>query len=116
MPELPKLEAGDSIWFATPRLDEANVRGNGTMVSHLAIQVSEIGPGFMKATMPVDDTTRQPVGILHGGATLALMETVGSDKILGVVINYLDMPLSRRYGYGKSGKYGRYGNFGRDKI
>jgi Mrp family chromosome partitioning ATPase len=39
-----------------------------------------------------------------------LMETVGSDKILGVVINYLDMPLSRRYGYGKYGKYGRYGN------
>ena len=43
-----------------------------------------------------------------------LMETVGSDKILGVVINYLDMPLSRRYGYGKYGKYGRYGNYGRD--
>ena len=39
-----------------------------------------------------------------------LMETVGSDKILGVVINYLDMPMSRRYGYGKYGKYGRYGN------
>jgi exopolysaccharide/PEP-CTERM locus tyrosine autokinase len=39
-----------------------------------------------------------------------VMETVGSDKILGVVINYLDMPLSRRYGYGKYGKYGRYGN------
>jgi exopolysaccharide/PEP-CTERM locus tyrosine autokinase len=47
-----------------------------------------------------------------------LMETVGSDKILGVVINYLDMPLSRRYGYGKYGKYsryGRYGNYGREK-
>ena len=39
-----------------------------------------------------------------------LMETVGSDKILGVVINYLDMPMSRRYGYGKYGKYGTYGN------
>ena len=39
-----------------------------------------------------------------------LRETVGSDKILGVVINYLDMPMSRRYGYGKYGKYGRYGN------
>jgi exopolysaccharide/PEP-CTERM locus tyrosine autokinase len=41
-----------------------------------------------------------------------LMDTVGSDKILGVVINYLDMPLSRRYGYGK---YGRYGGYGRGK-
>jgi exopolysaccharide/PEP-CTERM locus tyrosine autokinase len=38
-----------------------------------------------------------------------LMETVGSDKILGVVINYLDMPMSRRYGYGKYSKYGGYG-------
>jgi exopolysaccharide/PEP-CTERM locus tyrosine autokinase len=42
-----------------------------------------------------------------------LMETVGSDKILGVVINYLDMPMSRRYGYGKYGKYGGYG--GKDR-
>jgi exopolysaccharide/PEP-CTERM locus tyrosine autokinase len=41
-----------------------------------------------------------------------LMNTVGSDKILGVVINYLDMPMSKRYGYGK---YGRYGGFGRAK-
>ena len=38
-----------------------------------------------------------------------LMETVGPEKILGVVINYLNMPMSRRYGYGKYGKYGRYG-------
>ena len=38
-----------------------------------------------------------------------LMETVGSEKILGVVINYLNMPMSRRYGYGKYGKYGGYG-------
>ena len=44
-----------------------------------------------------------------------LMETVGSDKFLGVVINYLDMPLSRRYGYGKYGKYGRYGGYGNGK-
>jgi exopolysaccharide/PEP-CTERM locus tyrosine autokinase len=41
-----------------------------------------------------------------------LMATVGSDKILGVVINYLDMPMSRRYGYGKYGKYGKYGEYG----
>jgi len=41
-----------------------------------------------------------------------LIETVGSEKILGVVINYLNMPMSRRYGYGKYGKYGRYGGKG----
>ena len=39
-----------------------------------------------------------------------LMDAVGSNKIIGVVINYLDMPLSRRYGYGKYGRYGVYGN------
>jgi Mrp family chromosome partitioning ATPase len=44
-----------------------------------------------------------------------LMETVGSDKVLGVVINHLNMPLSRRYGYGKYGKYSRYGEYGRGK-
>ena len=44
-----------------------------------------------------------------------LVETVGSEKILGVVINYLDMPLSRRYGYGKYGGYGTYGNGKRGK-
>jgi exopolysaccharide/PEP-CTERM locus tyrosine autokinase len=44
-----------------------------------------------------------------------LMETVGSEKILGVVINYLDMHMSKRYGYGKYEKYGRYGGYGRGK-
>jgi exopolysaccharide/PEP-CTERM locus tyrosine autokinase len=44
-----------------------------------------------------------------------LMETVGPEKIIGVVINYLNMPMSRRYGYGKYGKYGRYGGYGRSK-
>ncbi len=44
-----------------------------------------------------------------------LMETVGSDKVLGVVINHLNMPLSRRYGYGKYGKYSRYGKYGKSK-
>jgi 1,4-dihydroxy-2-naphthoyl-CoA hydrolase len=80
MPETTKSETVEeaSIWFTTPDLEAANLRGNGTMVSHLSIEVSEIGSDFMKATMPVNDTTRQPVGILHGGATMALMETVGS--------------------------------------
>jgi Mrp family chromosome partitioning ATPase len=39
-----------------------------------------------------------------------LMDTVGSEKILGTVINYLDLHVSKRYGYGKYGKYGTYGN------
>jgi exopolysaccharide/PEP-CTERM locus tyrosine autokinase len=43
-----------------------------------------------------------------------LMDIVGSEKILGVVINYLDFYVSKRYGYGKYGSYGRYGRYGRN--
>ena len=71
-------EAADPIWFVTPTVDDANARGANTMVSHLGIRITEVGADYMKATMPVDDTTRQPHGILHGGASLALAETVGS--------------------------------------
>jgi 1,4-dihydroxy-2-naphthoyl-CoA hydrolase len=44
----------------------------------LGIEVLEISPGRVVATMPVDDRTRQPFGILHGGASVALAETVAS--------------------------------------
>ena len=44
-----------------------------------------------------------------------LMEIVGSEKIIGVVINYLNMPLSKRYGYGKYGRYRTYRNGKRGK-
>ena len=48
------------------------------MGEHLGIQFSELGDNYLKATMPVDHRTRQPYGLLHGGASLALAETVGS--------------------------------------
>ncbi|NNE69928.1 MAG: hotdog fold thioesterase [Rhodothermales bacterium] len=66
------------IWFSRPTVEEANRRGEQTMVDHLGIVITEIGPDFLRATMPVDDRTRQPHGILHGGASVALAETVGS--------------------------------------
>jgi len=47
-------------------------------VEHLGIQLVEIGPDFLRATMPVDSRHHQPMGILHGGASVALAETVGS--------------------------------------
>lgn len=49
-----------------------------TLVSHLGIQFTEVGDDYLKATMPVDDRTRQPQGLLHGGASAALAETLGS--------------------------------------
>jgi 1,4-dihydroxy-2-naphthoyl-CoA hydrolase len=50
----------------------------GTMIDHLGIEVVEIGDDWIKARMPVDRRTVQPQGRLHGGASVALAETVGS--------------------------------------
>lgn len=49
-----------------------------TMSSHLGMKWEELGPDFLKITMPVDEKTRQPYGLLHGGASCALAETAGS--------------------------------------
>lgn len=51
---------------------------DGQMARHLGIEMVEVGPDFMTAKMPVDHRTIQRIGILHGGASLALAETVGS--------------------------------------
>ena len=49
----------------------------GNMVEHLGIEITEIGPDFIKARMPVDHRTKQPMGLLHGGASVALSESMG---------------------------------------
>jgi 1,4-dihydroxy-2-naphthoyl-CoA hydrolase len=49
-----------------------------TMVTHLGIEFTDIGEDFVKAKMPVDQRTHQPLGLLHGGASVALAETLGS--------------------------------------
>ncbi len=49
-----------------------------TMVEHLGIEFLELGKDFISAKMPVDHRTRQPMGLLHGGASIALAETIGS--------------------------------------
>ena len=48
------------------------------MAEHLGIRVTEVGDDYLRATMPVNSRTHQPQGILHGGASVALAETVGS--------------------------------------
>lgn len=54
-----------------------NISDN-TMVQHLGIEFTEVGEDYMVATMPVDHRTVQPVRLLHGGASVALAETLGS--------------------------------------
>ena len=59
-------------------LDALNHMSEGCMVEHLGIKFIEIGTDYIKATMPVDHRTKQPMGLLHGGASVALAETMGS--------------------------------------
>jgi 1,4-dihydroxy-2-naphthoyl-CoA hydrolase len=71
--------ADDStIWKKPVTLDWLESFSNDSMVSHIGITFTEIGPDFLVATMPVDDRTRQPIGLLHGGASVALAETIAS--------------------------------------
>lgn len=59
-------------------LDEMNASNKDTMMEVLGIEYLVVESGFIKAKMPVDKRTRQPFGILHGGASVALAETIGS--------------------------------------
>ena len=67
-----------SIWKRTVTAEQLNERSKGTLVDHLGIEYLEIGVDYIKARMPVDERTRQPMGILHGGAHVALAESIGS--------------------------------------
>lgn len=67
-----------SIWKNPRTIAELKQSRCNTMVEHLGIELTEIGDDFLRASMPVDHRTHQPMGILHGGASLALAETVGS--------------------------------------
>nr|VFJ60433.1 MAG: 1,4-dihydroxy-2-naphthoyl-CoA hydrolase [Candidatus Kentron sp. FM]VFJ72708.1 MAG: 1,4-dihydroxy-2-naphthoyl-CoA hydrolase [Candidatus Kentron sp. FM]VFK14678.1 MAG: 1,4-dihydroxy-2-naphthoyl-CoA hydrolase [Candidatus Kentron sp. FM] len=49
----------------------------GTLVAHLGIEILDVGDGFVKGRMPIDERTQQPQGALHGGASLAFAETLG---------------------------------------
>jgi len=67
-----------AIWFREILLNEVQQRGKETMVEHVGIVITEIGDDYLKGTMAVDHRTVQPMGILHGGASVALAETLGS--------------------------------------
>lgn len=67
------------IWF-NKSLSLADVEhiGKNTLSEHLGIKITAIGYDYLQATMPVDNRTKQPFGLLHGGASVALAETLGS--------------------------------------
>jgi 1,4-dihydroxy-2-naphthoyl-CoA hydrolase len=67
-----------NIWRNLRSIEDLNANRGGTLVENLGILFTEIGADFVRGTMPVDTRTAQPYGLLHGGASVALAETLGS--------------------------------------
>ncbi|MDF2437643.1 MAG: hotdog fold thioesterase [Bacteroidota bacterium] len=66
------------IWYGNPTTKELEWMNKDTLADSLHIRITEIGDDYIKGTMPVDSRTKQPFGLLHGGASVALAETLGS--------------------------------------
>jgi len=73
-----------AIWFGNPTIEATRTHHLGLLASHLGIEFTEFGPDYLRGTMPVEARTHQPMGYLHGGASLVLAETLGS-----VAANYV---------------------------
>jgi len=95
-----------SIWFKDPAPDVLKQLGGG-LDRHLGVEFTEIGPDYVRGTLPVDERTKQPYGLLHGGANVVLAESLGSlaasltvdqDKYFSVGVeinaNHLRSPMS----------------------
>ncbi|ODS63858.1 MAG: esterase [Acidovorax sp. SCN 68-22] len=67
-----------SIWKKPITLAECESTSRNTAASHLGIEFTEIGDDYLKGRVPVDERTRQPFGLLHGGVSVVLAETLGS--------------------------------------
>ncbi len=66
------------IWFANPTVEDAMGSQTGLLSPHLGIVFTEFGADYLRGTMPVEPRTHQPMGYLHGGASVAFAETLGS--------------------------------------
>jgi 1,4-dihydroxy-2-naphthoyl-CoA hydrolase len=69
-----------SIWFQPTTIEQVNALFAGVrdISQHLDLRLTEIGDDYLRGTLPVDERTRQPFGLLHGGASVVLAETLGS--------------------------------------
>ena len=76
------MEDKQPIWQRSIPLETINAYSRNTLLEHLEIRFTEIGPDFVRATMPIDHRTVQPYGLLHGGANVALAESMGSTASL----------------------------------
>ena len=80
-----------AIWFAKPTIEVLSAGQAGLLSEHLGIEFTEWGDDYLRGTMPVEPRTRQPMGFLHGGASMVLAETLGS-----VAANYAVDPAKFR--------------------
>ncbi len=86
-----------SVWKKPISLASIAASNTNTAVTHLGIEFLEVGDDFLRARVPVDERTRQPYGILHGGVSVVLAETLGSvgamyasaedERVVGLDIN-----------------------------
>ena len=96
------------VWFKEYTIPEIEKLSSQTLSEHIGIKVIEIGENFLKATMPVDNRTIQPAGILHGGASVVLAETlasVGANLIIDP-IKYACVGLEINANHVSAGKFG----------
>ncbi|MGL4269367.1 MAG: hotdog fold thioesterase [Plesiomonas sp.] len=95
-----------NIWTRTATLDQLNAMGQRCMVGHVGIEFTAINPDSLEAVMPVDQRTTQPFGLLHGGASVVLAETLGSvagylctegqEQVVGLEVNANHLRAIRR--------------------
>ena len=95
-------------------LNRINERSKNTLVETLGIEITDIGKQYIAGRMPVDHRTKQPFGVLHGGASVALAETLGSiggglqvdldtQSVVGIEINASHLkPVSIGWVYGRA--------------
>ena len=74
-----------AIWHTRPSAEALNDMHRNTACEALGIRITEVGDNYLRGTMPVDTRTLQPYGLLHGGASIALAETLGSAAAMAVV-------------------------------
>ncbi len=67
-----------ALWKTTPVLEQLDALRRNTLLDTLDIRITEVGDDYVRGTMPVNARTHQPYGLLHGGASVALAETLGS--------------------------------------
>ena len=67
-----------NIWVTQPSIEALNELHANTAVSQLGIIVTEVGSNYLEGQMPIDDRTKQPFGLMHGGSAVLLLETLSS--------------------------------------